>query len=212
MGRRIAIVGNGPVAEGADRLIDQSDLVIRFNDSRNVGKAGIRTDVVAVCNTGRPAHAMIDSRHWQESRPVRDCREIWSVRDPEKFAALRPQLAASHPELDDFCDDRTEDFAAFAVTEGKVHWVIPATVQEAAERALAAYKPGPYIVPSSGLVVVAHILDAPEFSGDEIVLVGFGHKGWKGHPFAAERRLVNSHVAAGRLTRLPSPSSPSQGA
>mgnify|MGYP002398509764 CR=1 FL=1 len=206
------IVGNGPVAEGSDRLIDQSDLVIRFNDSRNAGQAGSRTDVVAVCNTGRPAHAMIDSRRWRESRPVRSCREIWSVRDPEKFAALRPQLAVSHPELDDFCDDRTEDFAAFAAASGKVHRVIPASVQEAAEQALAAHKPAPYIVPSSGMVVLAYVLDTPEFSEDEIVIAGFGHKGWKGHPFLAERRLVNFHVASGRLTRLPSPSSPSQGA
>ncbi|MCL6707262.1 glycosyltransferase family 29 protein [Pseudomonas sp. R2.Fl] len=206
------IVGNGPVADGSDKVIDRSDLVIRFNDSRNVGEAGTRTDVVAVCNTGRPAHAMIDSRRWRESRPVRDSREIWSVRDPGKFAALRPQLAETHPELDDFCDDRTEDFAAFAAAEGKVHRIIPAAVQEAAEQALAAHKPGSYIVPSSGMVVLAHVLGAAEFSEDEIVLAGFGHKGWKGHPFAAERRLVNSHVAAGRLTRLPFPSSLSQGA
>lgn len=207
------IVGNGPVAEGSGNLIDLSDLVIRFNDSRNVGEAGARTDVVAVCNTGRPAHAMIDSRRWRQSASVRACREIWSVRDPETFDALRPKLAETHPELDDFCEDRTTDFAAFAAEVGKLHKIIPGSVQAAAEDALAAHKPGSYIVPSSGMVVVTHVLGAQEFCDDEIVLAGFGHKGWKGHPFAAERRLINTYVAAGRLTRLPpSPSSLSQGA
>ncbi|MBO3761257.1 Urease operon accessory protein [Ciceribacter sp. L1K22] len=206
------IVGNGPVADGSDRMIDLSDLVIRFNDSRNLGPAGRRTDVVAVCNTGRPAHAMVTSQQWRGSPAVVGSREIWSVRDPEKFTALRPQLAITNPELDDFCDDRTADFATFAQESGKAHRVIPATVHEAADVALAAHEPGPYVVPSSGMVVVTHILGDFGFAGDEIVIAGFGHTGWDGHPFAAERRLIETYIAAGRLQRLPSSSSPSQGA
>lgn len=206
------IVGNGPVAAGADRLIDLCDLVIRFNDSRNLGPAGVRTDVVAVCNTGRPAHQMVSSRQWREGPAVTACGEIWSVREPEKFRALRVRLAETHPGLDDFCDDRTADFAAFAAESGKVHKIIPACVHEAADEALSDHSPGPYVVPSSGMIVVTHVLGAADFREDEVVIAGFGHRGWKGHPFSAERRLTETHVAAGRLKRLSVSSSLSQGA
>lgn len=219
MGRRIVIVGNGPVAEGAGALIDAADFVVRFNLVRNVGSSGQRTDAVAVCNTGRPASEMLDGPEWRESAPVQAAREIWSVRDPQKFAALRPQLATSHPELDDFCDDRTEDFSRFAEANGKRHRIIPAGVHEAADDALAAHAPAAYVVPSSGLVALFHVLSAPEFSGAEIVLAGFSHEGWDGHPFAAERRLVAGLASGGRLRLLASPAlpfslplSPSQGA
>lgn len=207
------IVGNGPVEEGAGDRIDQSDLVIRFNAVRNFHSAGRRTDVVAVCNTGRPAQAMLGSEDWLNGSAVAACREIWSVRDPAKFIDLRPRLALSHPELDDFCDDRTEDFAAFAASRAKRHRVIARSVHEGVDEALAAYRPEPYVVPSSGLIVVVHVLSSEARSDDEVVVAGFTHQGWAGHPFSAEKRLIDDFVAAGRLARLSSAdlSSPSQG-
>ena len=57
--RQIMIVGNGAVDEGAAPLIDAADMVIRFNGSRNFGAAGRKSDVIAVCNTGRPGAAML---------------------------------------------------------------------------------------------------------------------------------------------------------
>lgn len=44
--------------QGVADLIDLSDIVIRFNDCRSMGAGGSRTDVVAVCNTGRPGREM----------------------------------------------------------------------------------------------------------------------------------------------------------
>ena len=140
--------------------------------------------------------------------------EIWSVRDPRKFAALRAPLALSHPELDDFCDDYTDEFEAFAAETGKRHVIIDRAIHDAVDAALQLYQPGPYVVPSSGLIVIAEIMAShPQ---DDIVLAGFGHVGWDGHPFAAEKRLVDAYVAAGRLRRFSladfSISSSSQGA
>lgn len=214
MGRSIMIVGNGPVAEGTAAIVDAADFVVRFNFSRNYERAGTRTDAIVVCNTGRPAHAMLGSAEWRESASVLATAEIWSVRDPAKFAALKPVLAVSHPHLDDFCDDRTEDFAAFALSSGKLHSIIPASVHEDVDAVLAGHGEEPYVVPSSGLIAMFHILCHARFVQSEIVLAGFSHEGWDGHPFAAERRLVDSLVAEGRLRRLsPAPSSStSQGA
>lgn len=216
MGQRIMIVGNGDVPEGAAASIDAADRVIRFNGSRNFGAAGHRTDVVAVCNTGRPAKAML-SGPWGDSAAVRACSEIWSVRDPKKFADMRAPLRVSHPELDDFCDDYTEGFAEFAQRAGKGHRVVSRLMHEAVDEALVPFDPGPYVVPSSGMIVVAQVLadvlSDPERRQDQIILTGFSHEGWDGHPFAAERRLIETHIASGKLTRLDpdTHSSPSQG-
>ncbi|MFT4180942.1 MAG: Urease operon accessory protein [Rhizobium sp.] len=194
------IVGNGEMAEGAASEIDAADIVVRFNDCRSFGAGGSRTDIVAVCNTGRPARAMIGSGEWRSSEPVAAASEIWSVRDPAKFAALRAPLALSHPELDDFCDDYTDQFTAFCRATGKRHVVIDQSVHERIDEALSAHEPGSYVVPSSGLVVIGALMLL--YPDDDIAITGFSHTGWDGHPFAAEKRLVDFYVSLGRLRRV----------
>ena len=77
-GRTIMIVGNGLVPDAAAAVIDAADLVIRFNDCR--GAIGGKTDIVAVCNTGRPALAMLGGGRWKASAAVRQASAIWCVR------------------------------------------------------------------------------------------------------------------------------------
>ncbi|EYR80888.1 Urease operon accessory protein [Shinella sp. 838] len=202
MSRRIAIVGNGPVPDGLAAAIDAADLVIRFNDCRSLGRGGDRTDIVAVCNTGRPALAMLGSGHWKASAAVRQAREFWCVRASQMFAAMRPALAVSHPDLDDFCDDYTLGFETFAHATGRRIDVIPSAVHHTLDAALAVFDPPPYVVPSSGLIVIAHVLDTVAKAGDRVSIAGFGHEGWQWHPFVAERRWVDAQIAAGRLDRL----------
>lgn len=210
-GGRIVIVGNGPVPDSAAMEIASADCVIRFNDCRSY-RPGQRTDIVAVCNTGRPAkmmlgasapsapHANILPTAWGAHSAVVEAASIWCVRNPALFAALRVPLAITHPELDDFCDDATEAFEAFGVATGKVVRVLEAETQRFLETALAAFSPAPYIVPSSGLVVIGEVLRA--HPGADLAIAGFTHVGWNGHPFAAEARLVDRWVAEGRLRRL----------
>ncbi|MEH7878138.1 Urease operon accessory protein [Rhizobium laguerreae] len=194
------IVGNGDVGEAEADVIDAADFVIRFNDCRSYGAGGSRTDAVAVCNTGRPAKAMLGSREWRAHPGVVSAGEIWSVRDPKKFATMRAPLAVSHPELDDFCDDHTTEFSAFCADTGKTHVIISKAVHEAVDASLSAFSPAPYVVPSSGMIVIAEVLNT--YAEAEATLAGFGHVGWEWHPFSAERQLVDSYIAAGRLKRL----------
>ncbi|MBY5568823.1 Urease operon accessory protein [Rhizobium leguminosarum] len=194
------IVGNGEVGAAEAGVIDAADFVIRFNDCRSYGAGGSRTDAVAVCNTGRPAKAMLGSPEWRAHPGVVSAGEIWSVRDPEKFAAMRAPLAVSHPELDDFCDDYTDEFSVFCADAGKRHVVIDKAVHEAVDASLSAFAPSSYVVPSSGMIVIAEVLNT--YAEAEVTLAGFGHAGWEWHPFPAERQLVDSYIAAGRLNRL----------
>jgi len=198
--RTVMIVGNGPLAANAADAIDAADLVVRFNDCASAGQSGQRTDIVAVCNTGRPAKWMLSSPEWRAKAAIQAAKEIWSVRDPRKFAALRAPLAVTHPELADFCDDFTDAFAKFAAETGKRHVVVDQSVHAATDAALGEVGAEPYVVPSSGMIVVTEMLrSCPK---DHIVIAGFGHTGWSGHPFAAEKRLMETHIAAGRLRRL----------
>lgn len=214
MGRRITIVGNGELPPGAADVIDRSDIVIRFNDCRSLGPGGTRTDVVAVCNTGRPGREMTDGTDWRESEGVRHAAAIWSVRDPTKFAEMEPDIRAHWPELTDFCADYTPGFAAIARETGKSHIVISRDVHERLDVALEAYKPAPYVCPSTGLFAIAHVLESVSGDDDEVAIAGFGHKGWSGHPFAAEQQLVEALAGKGRLKRISPTSifSASQGA
>lgn len=211
-GRIIMIVGNGEVPDGAGTVIDAADIVVRFNDCRSVGPGGHKTDIVAVCNTGRPGLSMLGGGRWKTSAAVRQAREIWCVRSGAKFAAMRAGLAETHPDLDDFCDDYTVGFESFSRSTNRGFRIVPAAVHDQLDHDLAGFSPDPYVVPSSGLIVIADILSNIAMAGDDVVVAGFGHVGWQWHPFAAERRYVDALVAGGRLRRLHPLSSSSQGA
>lgn len=202
MARRVVIVGNGEIGEGLADVIDAAGLVIRFNDCRSVGPGGGRTDIVAVCNTGRPGKAMIENPGWACSKAVWLASSIWCVRDPAKFRTMRAGLLRSHPELDDFCDDYTDGFADYARANGKDFHIIPAATHEALDDDLARHAPSPYVVPSSGAVVIAEYLAHYRKPDDEVLLAGFGHQGWDGHPWQAERTWIEELIGKGNLKRM----------
>ncbi len=214
MGQRIVIVGNGEINEGVADMINGFDLVIRFNDCRSLGPGGEKTDIVAVCNTGRPGKAMTQDVLWKESAAVKQATAIWSVRHPAKFAEMQPHILQHWPELDDFCSDYSDAFAAIATSSGKEHLIIPREVHDELDRQLSAVAVDPYVCPSGGLLTIAHVLSLNETQKDTVFIVGFGHQGWNGHPFNAEKQLVSDWKAAGRLSSLSHPplSSASQGA
>ena len=202
MVRRVVIVGNGDIGEGLADVIDSADLVMRFNDCRSVGPGGDRTDIVTVCNTGRPGKAMTEGSAWACNKSVWLASSIWCVRDPQKFKAMRPDVLRDYPELDDFCDDYTDGFADYARKNGKDFHIVPGATHEALDRTLATHASGPYVVPSTGAVAIAEFLAHYRKPDDEVFLAGFGHQGWDGHPWDAERRWVDGLIKDGQLVRL----------
>jgi hypothetical protein len=195
------IVGNGDVDAGLARMIDAADIVMRFNDCRSVGNGGTKTDIVAVCNTGRPGKKMTEGADWKANPSVRAASSIWCIRDPLKFAEMRASIIAAHPELDDFCDDYTDGFRDFARETGKAFHVIPAATHERLDAELAAYDPAPYVVPSTGLVAIAEFLRHFREPDDRIQLTGFGHQGWEWHPWEAERQWVDGQLRMGNVEK-----------
>jgi hypothetical protein len=202
MGRNVVIVGNGEIGEGLADIIDAADLVMRFNDCRSVGPGGGRTDIVTVCNTGRPGKAMTEGSGWACNKSVWLASSIWCVRDPRKFTTMRSDILKTHPELDDFCDDYTDGFADYSRQNAKDFHIIPASTHEALDRTLAVYRPAPYVVPSTGAVAIAEFLDHYRKPDDQVFLTGFGHQGWDGHPWEAEKTWMDDLVGRGELRRL----------
>jgi len=200
--KTILIVGNGDVDPVLRPIIDSSDLVVRFNDCRSAGNGGTKTDIVAVCNTGRPAKAMTEDTVWRNRPCVQAASEIWCVRVGAKFQKMRPDILARHPELEDFCEDFTAGYQAIAEQMHKKLHIISASVHESVDDALKPFEPGDYVVPSSGLIVISEILQNHAEPGDDVVITGFGHVGWELHPFAAEKQLVESWIKAGKMRRL----------
>lgn len=202
MGRLFMVVGNGDIGPQARAAISDAHAVMRFNDCRSAGEDAARTDIVVVCNTGRPGKKMLEEPQWREHPSVRAAQAIWCVRDPAKFAEMRVPLSIDHPELDDFCDDYTGGFRVFAENEGKAFRVIPRQVHDRLDRALSAFSPAPYVVPSTGLVAIADLINNHLDPEDHIGLAGFSHQGWDGHPWDAERQYLEPLEASGLVKRI----------
>lgn len=202
MAREVMIVGNGEIGEGLAEVIDAADLVMRFNLCRSVGPGGGRTDIVAVCNTGRPGREMTEGSGWACYKSVWLASSIWCTRDPAKFKAMRPAILRDHPELDDFCDNYTDGFADYARQNGKDFHIVPAATHETLDHTLAAQEPEPYVVPSTGALAIAEFLAHYRKPDDQIFLAGFGHHGWDGHPWAAEKAWIDGLIRHGLLARL----------
>ena len=202
MGRLFMVVGNGDIGPNARDTIAEAHSVVRFNDCRSAGADAARTDVVVVCNTGRPGKKMVEERAWRAHPSVSAAEEIWCVRDPAKFGEMRAPLGVTHPELDDFCDDYSEGFRAYCDDAGKRFRIIPRSVHEGLDEALSAFSPAPYVVPSTGLVTIADLIENRMAADDRIALAGFSHQGWDGHPWDAERRYLEPLEARGLIMRI----------
>ncbi len=198
MTKRYAIIGNGPLGED---VTSDADCVVRFNHCRSAGEDEARTDIVAVCNTGRPAVSMLEDDAWLSHPSVGAAQEIWCVRAPERYERMREEIALTHPELDDYCDDYTEGFREFAARSSKQFRVISSALHEQVEAELDAFGAGKFVSPSSGLLVVAEILENHASIEDSVTIAGFSHQGWEHHPWDAEKRWVDGQISQGRLRR-----------
>ncbi|RZS76886.1 hypothetical protein EV217_5117 [Phyllobacterium myrsinacearum] len=196
--RSIMIVGNGEIDEAARLHIAKADIVVRFNDCRTYG-SDARTDIVAVCNSGRPAKTMLNSNVWRHHPCVMQAHTIMGVRSPRLLMGIRNGVVAADPSLSDFCDDYTDELREFCAAHGKSFQLISPEIHAMTEGHLAPHVRQPYIVPSSGMVVIEYFLRTA--ADAQITIAGFSHTGWEGHPFAAEKCLVGDYVATGLLQR-----------
>jgi len=61
------------------------------------------------------------------------------------------------------------------------------------------------VLPSTGMLAIEYILHSREYAGYKVYITGFGHKGWKGHAWALEKKLFDQYIDEKKLLPVPGP-------
>ena len=201
--KRLVIVGNsrvltfGPIqpkvsARFLSQFIDESDFVIRMNDIKNRWFRGVgrRTDMIAIMNTGvlKFTQGKLISR--KMTKGLREVLfvvpdiQIQQATLPNQNPAVGKQLA------NEILIHQKWAQLPVSVTDERHMLELADTLNSMGRRRCA---------PSTGICVIAHVLNQPRFADYQIYLVGFGFRGWRGHNFAAERKYIETRLENGLL-------------
>ncbi|MDJ0957981.1 MAG: hypothetical protein QNI91_14025 [Arenicellales bacterium] len=209
-GPRVLVIGNAPmITRGLfqdpssprvlSRFVDDSDVVVRMNNLKNLGVPGLghRTDIHAVTNTGGPA-ARYSSRAMLDHPVIAGATEIWFGSAPELIDSGESEQVTTSLTGQDLA----LKIVAFQRWEQKDWRYIDAEVTRdltTALRALGSRSKDP----SLGARVVAKILVDPRFSDHALYVLGFGFRGVDAHDFDAEHRWFDQLAATGRISQAP---------
>ncbi len=183
--RSIALVGNGPLPPGEGEVIDQHDLVVRFNSCSSYGEGGYRTDVLVLTNTGEPAKVFASNDTAINENALISARVFWIARSPELVARERER----YPDQAAYWTDHATEIIRnrvgsrpFRFLDAKIYW--------SAQEELKKYGATDGHQPSTGMLALFHIKNTMWWPF-RVTLFGFTHEGWEGHPWQAERALID---------------------
>lgn len=193
--RRLAIVGNGPLAAGARDRIETADAVIRFNDPvHSPALAGSRTDILFLVNSGKSMQRRLQDAAFFTSPFFLAAREIILPYDPEVIRKYHPKPNPLS-RLKGRRADWTEQSRTKFEQAGKQVSVLPASFYaESCEALGIAEADRRRVFPSTGFLGIRYgrlNFPEPEWS---LEIFGFSWEGWKRHDWPAERAWVDSHV------------------
>ncbi len=200
---RIAIVGNAKLGSDQSALVDASELVVRFNRCESLagGLSGNRTDVLALTNTGETGKRFADGGYLAGLLARIGASEVWLIRAPGYYR----ELAKRHSIFDGRKRQNFTEHTALLARAVKDQQIVifDAPLQRELDRKLAARDPETAgFMPSSGMLAIEHVLHRLARTGDEVVVLGFGHDGAFKHPWSAEKQLVDEYVQQGKLRRM----------
>ncbi len=200
---RIAIVGNAKLGSDQSAFVDASELVVRFNrcESLESGLSGKRTHVLALTNTGAIGKNFVAGGFLTGLLARIGASEVWLVRAP----GLYRELARRYTIFDGKKRANFTEHTALLARAVKDQQIVifDAPLQRELDRKLAARDPNTAdYMPSTGMVVIEHVLHRLARPEDEVIALGFGHNGAFKHPWAAEKLLVDEYVQQGKLRRM----------
>ncbi len=208
MSKNFVLVGAAPCSLDYNPLINNADLVLRFNECKQFGgNVGTRTDILCVNNTGSPARRYVATRPMLALAPVRAAK-IWFPRDVNvcrehvsRMIHGNPGLRSQWQDLD-FFDYSDAILKANDLGHGGIE-CFSRELNAGLFRSLEQCNAPPFFSPSTGIFAVARVLGDPAFADHRVHLVGFGFSGWPGHPWRAEQALVANYVWRGRIAYYP---------
>jgi hypothetical protein len=201
---RVAVVGNGAVSSDESSLVDASDLVVRFNwPATWAGNSGTPFDIWVIAN-GRAGRTFAVKRTFVDAPFKHLPRQIWFPR----ALGLHNNLPL-HPAYGGALgvDAETEDVGneilhANSLRQPCVRF--DANFYSSCIRQLYGddHSSRYILMPSAGFMATMYVLQNIPFS--KLILVGFGFRGWAGHPWDLERSRIQSLEHEGALCLIPS--------
>lgn len=210
--RSVIIVGNAKSPSGDSCMqyscgkllsaaIDSFDVVIRFNDISNSDQPwiGSRTDILFVRSQGWPAYNWSQLGSLGIPKSLTPGYVLFS--HDEKSIALLPENEQC-PEVD---IHRRMVFNAELLDiegiKGLAYGVIPFESLNSLVQILAAFGDDP--IPSIGTMAIHYCIESPQFKDCRICIIGFGFRGWPGHPWKAEESYVGMLISSRQVSYFP---------
>lgn len=192
--RRVTIVGNGPLPDGAAERIDASDAVIRFNNPvHSIETAGLRTDILFVLNSGKSMQARLADPAFATSPFFLAAREIVLPYDPEIIRKYHPKPNLLSYYISGRRADWTEQTVRAFEAVGKTVRVLSAAFYEECCDELGITKTDrARIFPSTGFIGIRYAMAHYPKPGWTIDINGFSWTGWKRHDWHAEEKWARS--------------------
>lgn len=198
--RKLYIVGNGPISGDMSREIDAADFVVRFNEPKaSVGMSGQKTDILFLCNAGKPMQRRLEDPKFLASAIMKDARQVILAYHPIIIDRYFPK-----PNVLSRLKGRREDWTLATIMAlgriGKSSLVLPASFYlEGCDEIGLPENQRATVYPSTGYFGIFYILRDFPVADWDIILCGFSWQGWKRHAWADERKWVEDKVAHGLL-------------
>lgn len=186
---RIGVVGNGPIEANLCESIDHYDIVIRFNSCQNYGNTGRRTDVLVLVNTGPAGKMLACQNEAINEEALFSAKKIWIAKEPSLIAAQRLKYPKDAELWEDYSDELINN-----KLRSKTWQFLSPRVYHSAIHSLKKYGANDQHDPSTGILAIFNIYHtlSTMFSPCVLTLFGFTHQGWIGHPWDAERALIDA--------------------
>ena len=195
MRRRMVIVGNGPVPCEMSAYVDSADTVMRFNEPKeSAGMTGLRTDILFVCNSGKPMQRRLLNPDYLELPTFKAAREVIFPYHPLiiKRYFIKPNPLS-------WLKGRRADFTFKALRvlggAGKTILILPPQFYEEGCRELGLDKAAmKKVFPSTGYFGIRYALQHFPAPAWNIEICGFSWEGWSRHAWLDERRWVSERL------------------
>jgi len=193
--KTIFIVGNGPIKDNLSEAVDRADLVVRFNEPKaGKGMSGLKTDLLFVCNSGKPMQRRLSDPNYFASPIVQGASQVILAYHPKIITAYFPQ-----PHMLSRLKGRRGDWTLQAVDAfgeaGKSVLILPPRFYKDGCEVLGIPESvRKEVFPSTGYFGLTYILQHFDPAEWEIILCGFSWEGWRRHAWGDERKWVMDKV------------------
>ena len=195
--RSLIIIGNGEVNEDYTSFVDNADYVVRFNWLQNYNKnTGKRVNALALASAKTHIDNYLEPSSQYQNNHICLFKSILMRIDLLLFPI---------PDANRNCTNRLRRIAFFVDSfslqkkSRKYYFCEDSYLDDLGVQK----KPLHQIVPSSGYTVIRNILDDSSFNNFDIYLLGFNWRGWQGHSWSKEAKVIHHLVASSqRITIL----------